>query len=566
MSSPEKLLNVSDKADILLLHVIDGHSSHSIRRQSRFKVIFDCIDDSIIIREKDGIVIPSDNFSTTYVLREDSGYVHWDERIELRVDSKKASLKLRVKLFRDLDIVETSKKDKKNGDLNSLPVYAEGTIPFDRLLPDTLLSMLSLKHQSPQLSDCIPIEFSMDLQISKNMLLKKIYPPSGSADELLLHDEIIREAEDDYNDALQEIYQQNIINNSPNENPNNTKTTSSLRNIFILKMSFLFIPLQSLCTKLGSLEVCDKIIEMKRQFFACPLKPSSIMNSKKFILDNVGGSSGFENNIYRARTKDMWSTSHRTKYNMIGIFEELHEMCCENYFSSEASEKSNFHNDVTNLNKDHKGNKINENKKNRFLLAENEIPSRSFVQFLKTKISKFWSHRVEELIFELKMCVVSKKIANNNGGLLENVLPDQKNVRDIDSEDDRLMKNNTLGDENKNNNKTNSSFPTPHDVIESEKIINLLRSGARVRIINNRIQNKMNEKKTKNIIRHDKEEKMKENYNKDKSKIFSPSTDSIIADVDRIENNELDNGNCNNGSGGAGPIVVVRFSESTVIR
>ena len=59
---------------------------------------------------------------------------------------------------------------------------------------------------------------------------------------------------------------------------------------------------------------------------------------------------------------------------------------------------------------------------------------------------------------------------------------------------------------------------------------------------------------------------MKENYNKDKSKIFSPSTDSIIADVDRIENNELDNGNCNNGSGGAGPVVVVRFSESAAIR
>ena len=212
MSFPEKLPNAIDKADILLLHVIDGHSSHSSRRRSRYKIVFDCIDDSIIISEKDGKVIPSDNnFTSAYVLREDSGHVHWNEKIELRIDSKEQSSKVRVRVLRDLDIVETSKKYKKKGDSNSQPVYAEGSIPFDRLLPDTLLSILSLKHQSPQLSDCNPIEFSMDLQISKNMFSKKISPRSGSADELLLHDEIIREAEDNYHDALKEIFLENIF-------------------------------------------------------------------------------------------------------------------------------------------------------------------------------------------------------------------------------------------------------------------------------------------------------------------------------------------------------------------
>ena len=572
MSFPEKLPNAIDKADILLLHVIDGHSSHSCRRRSRYKIVFDCIDDSIIISEKDGKVIPSDNnFTSAYVLREDSGHVHWNEKIELRIDSKEQSSKVRVRVLRDLDIVETSKKYKKKGDSNSQPVYAEGSIPFDRLLPDALLSILSLRHQSPQLSDCNPIEFSMDLQISKNMFSKRISPRSGSADELLLHDEIIREAEDNYHDALKEIYQHNIINNSQNENPNNTKEiTSPLRNIFTLKMSFLFIPLQSLCTKIGSLEISDKIIEMKRIFFGYPLKSSSIKNSKKFILDNIGDSTSLENNLYRARTKDMWSTSHRKKNNLIGIFEELHEMCSENYFPSEASGKSNFNSDVTTVEKNE--NKINENKKkNKFLLAENEIPSRSFVQFLKSKISKFWSHRVEELIFELKMCVVSKKIANNNGGLIENVLTNQNDFRDFDSEDENKNENDI--DEDREN--INPLFLRPLDIVESDKIMNLLRSGARVRIIHNKINKKINDKinneKARNNAQHDVKEKINENFNKNKSKILSPSINNITAaaagggdDDGKNLINEIDKGNCNNAFGG--PIVIVRFSESTAIR
>ena len=99
--------------------------------------------------------------------------------------------------------------------------------------------------------------------------------------------------------------------------------------------------------------------------------------------------------------------------------------------------------------------------------------------------------------------------------------------------------------------------------------MNLLRSGARVRIIHNKINNKINNEKIRNNAQYDVKEKINENFNRNKSKILFPSINNVTAAAAAAAGggknliNEIDKGNCNTFGG---PVVIVRFSESTAIR
>ena len=541
MSNPETVpMDMRDKVDKLLLHVIDGYDTPDCRRRTHYSAKFDFIDDHTIISKSNRMVTPTDVFSTTYKLRGESGHVEWNEKTELEMDSTKPSLKLKVTVFRDVDIFEFDSKEENRGYSNQQqPAYAQGIIPFDKLLPESLLSILSSKNQSPEFKDCKVIEISLDLKILNNIMPINIYPRSNSTKKLLSYDEIIKEAEDTYDDALQQIYHQSASNNSENIHSNiDGGVSSSSSNIFTLKMGFLFIPMRILLTKIGSMEASDSIGDIRRMFFGYPLISDPNLNAKDFIFNNIGA-----NFKYIARTKDVWRTSNRGKVNIVEIFEELHEMCFETSFPSElSSRKSNILNDVSDLNKnvlvdknifnnnqvdknrgknkdenkaygDEKkeikyqnmninkdGNKNknldeNKNKKIQYLLNENEIPARSFIEFIKIKISKFWSNRVENLLKELSMCVLTRKKASCNGGLLIDINNNNIDENEHDDNDDNKDDHSNCNDIK--NKKINNSF-TDRDsksvISENDKIINMLRNGARVRII----RTKSNENKSTN--------------------------------------------------------------------
>ena len=178
------------------------------------------------------------------------------------------------------------------------------------------------------------------------------------------------------------------------------------------------------------------------------------------------------------------SNVRRSSVNAIGnratssIFEELHNMCCQSSFpatSRWAKKGDTTRSEPTDP--EQLGRNVGPKSTEKFLDCEFEMPSRTFIEFLRLRVSPLWAEMVQKVVDELSRTAGvdrGTRIADAGAGLLgasTTSIPDQIDTNmDLGS-----VRDSTRGDKAP----SGMSGISP-DIL---RVLDLLRAGARVRVV-----------------------------------------------------------------------------------
>jgi hypothetical protein len=173
-------------------------------------------------------------------------------------------------------------------------------------------------------------------------------------------------------------------------------------------------------------------------------------------------------------------TSRKSAINPIGdragqnIFDELHNMCCQSSFPTTSKNGGPDPNLLEPSDFTEFGRTAGPTSVEKFLASEFEMPSRTFIAFLCVRVSPNWAALVQKLVDELSTAagvLGGTQVADTCGGLLE--------------ESDRVDVSMDFGSvQSSCVDHTLSGIPgVPGNSPESNRILDLLRAGAKVRVV-----------------------------------------------------------------------------------